>query len=149
MKNAQRPGAFSDFNLLSYFLNFSRFLIQKLIFINYLVISQIFYLIWFFIAEILFEAEYLSVDPYMRPYTVNFPIGSDMIGCQIAKIVESKNEKFPVGKRIRGYYGWRTHTIINPDKWDPPGFLKEKPSLLPDFGDLSPSLGLGGLGMPG
>ncbi|XP_033221911.1 prostaglandin reductase 1-like [Belonocnema kinseyi] len=100
-------------------------------------------------GEILFETEYLSVDPYMRPYAVNFPIGSDMCGCQIAKIIESKHDKFPVGKRIRGYYGWRTHTIFNPDKWNPPGLLKEKPGLLPDLGDLSPSLGLGVLGMTG
>ena len=95
------------------------------------------------------EAEYLSVDPYMRPYSVNYPIGSVMIGGQISKIIESKNPKFPVGKRIRGYYGWRTHTIINPDKWDSSEFLSEKPAVLPDFGDLSPSLGLGVLGMPG
>ena len=102
-----------------------------------------------FIAEILVEAEYLSVDAYVKPYSLNYPIGSVMIGGQVAKIIESKNPKFPVGKRVRGYYGWRTHTIIDPDNWDTSGFLNEVPKVLPDFGDLSSSLALGVLGMPG
>ncbi|XP_033221908.1 prostaglandin reductase 1-like isoform X3 [Belonocnema kinseyi] len=100
-------------------------------------------------GEIFLEAEYFSIDPYMRPYVQNVPLGSVMLGCQIAKIIESKNPKFPVGQRIRGYYGWRTHTIINPDEWKPSRFLNEKPRVLPDFGHLSPSLGLGVLGMTG
>ena len=36
-------------------------------------------------GEILIEAFYLSVDPYMRPYMKNFPVGSLMIGGQGAK----------------------------------------------------------------
>ena len=96
------------------------------------------------------QAEYLSVDPYMRPYSVNVPIGSVMIGGQVAKIIESKNAKFSVGKRVHSYFGWRTHTIIAPDNWKPGGlFQSAKLTWLPDLGDLSPSLGLGVLGMPG
>lgn len=93
------------------------------------------------------EAEFFSVDPYMRPYVRNFPLGITMIGSQVAKIVESKNPAFPVGKRIIGNLGWRTHTIIDPKTED--SFFKQKPYLLPDIGDLPPSLGLGVLGMPG
>lgn len=96
------------------------------------------------------EAEYLSVDPYMRAYTVRLPVGNTMIGSQVAKILESKNPKFPVGKRIVGYLGWRTHTVLNPDA--PAAkeqIIKDKPYVIPDFGDLSPSLALGILGMPG
>lgn len=100
-------------------------------------------------GEVLLEAEYLSVDPYMRAYSTTLPIGSVMLGGQVAKIIESKDPKFPVGKRVRGYFGWRTHTIINPSKWKPSEFLEEKPKVFHDFGDLSPSLGLGVLGMPG
>nr|CAD7201306.1 unnamed protein product [Timema douglasi] len=37
--------------------------------------------------EILAEAVWLSVDPYMRPYSVRLPIGTTMIGSQVAKYV--------------------------------------------------------------
>lgn len=72
-----------------------------------------------------------------------------MIGAQVAKIVESKNPEYPVGKRIVGYLGWRTHTIINPNAKEDKNTLKRDEYILPDIGDLSPSLGLGVLGMPG
>ncbi|KYN03267.1 PREDICTED: prostaglandin reductase 1-like [Cyphomyrmex costatus] len=97
--------------------------------------------------EYLVEAEYFSVDPYMRLYVLNFPLGTTMIGGQVAKIIESKNPTFPVGKRIVGYLGWRTHTIISPNIDN--SFAQQKPYLLPDIGDLPSSLSLGVLGMPG
>ncbi len=40
-----------------------------------------------FFAEFLCEAAWLSVDPYMRPYTKKFALGSSMIGGQVAKCV--------------------------------------------------------------
>ncbi|KYN10150.1 Prostaglandin reductase 1 [Trachymyrmex cornetzi] len=71
----------------------------------------------------------------------NFPRGTTMLGYQVAKIIESKNPDFPVGKKIIGSLGWRTHTIID---------SKTKQSyLLPNIGDLPSSLGLGVLGIPG
>ncbi|XP_043510637.1 prostaglandin reductase 1-like isoform X1 [Frieseomelitta varia] len=99
-------------------------------------------------GEFLVQAEYLSVDPYMRVYTQRYPIGITMIGSQVAKIIESKNTEFPVGERIIGYLGWRTHSIINPysSEYD---FLELKPKLLPDIKDLPPSLHLGILGITG
>lgn len=36
-------------------------------------------------GEILIEAVYLSVDPYMRPYMSRFPLNSLMIGGQVSK----------------------------------------------------------------
>lgn len=36
-------------------------------------------------GEFLAKAEYLSVDPYMRPYMVRYPLGVTMIGGQVAK----------------------------------------------------------------
>lgn len=36
-------------------------------------------------GEILAKAEYLSVDPYMRPYMARYPLGVTMIGGQVAK----------------------------------------------------------------
>lgn len=100
-------------------------------------------------GEFLAEAEYLSVDPYMRPYIQKYPLGIVMIGSQIAKITESKDPNYPVGKRILGYLGWRTHTIVNVNNMPNLEIIRQKPQLLPDIADLSPSLYLGVLGMPG
>ncbi|XP_050079921.1 prostaglandin reductase 1-like [Anopheles maculipalpis] len=95
-------------------------------------------------GEFLAQAEYLSVDPYMRPYMLAYPEGSLMIGGQIARVTQSANEQFPVGANIFGQFGWRTHTVCDPDALE-----KDKPYVLPDFGPLPRSLGLGILGMPG
>ncbi|CAH1977913.1 unnamed protein product [Acanthoscelides obtectus] len=61
-------------------------------------------------------------------------------------IIESRHEKFPVGKYVVGEFGWRTHTISNgkpmlngvPQAW-----------IIPDLGNLPLSIALGALGMPG
>ncbi|XP_066139233.1 prostaglandin reductase 1-like [Euwallacea fornicatus] len=99
-------------------------------------------------GEFLAEAEYLSVDPYMRGYAASFKPGTTIIGGQIALIRESKNPNFPVGKYCFGQFGWRTHTISNglPDTKDN---LKMAQYVLPDLKGLPPSLGLGVLGMTG
>ncbi|EGI64927.1 Prostaglandin reductase 1 [Acromyrmex echinatior] len=97
-------------------------------------------------GEYLAEAEYFSVDPYMRPYVRRYPLGITMLGTQIAKIVESKNPAFPVGKKIVGNMGWRTHTIVNPKFKD--RVFQEHPYLLPDISDLPSSLCLGILVLP-
>ncbi|XP_058817481.1 prostaglandin reductase 1-like [Topomyia yanbarensis] len=95
-------------------------------------------------GEFLAEAKYISVDPYMRPYMMAYPEGSLMIGGQVCKVLDSKNASFPVGASIFGQFGWRTHTVCNPSKQQ-----SDKPYVLPDFGSLPTSLGLGVLGMPG
>ncbi|XP_048507859.1 prostaglandin reductase 1-like isoform X2 [Athalia rosae] len=97
-------------------------------------------------GEYLVQAEYLSVDPYMRPYVYRFPLGTTMIGSQVARIVESKNDKFPVGKLIVGNLGWRSHTIVG-EKSN--SGSNDVPYIIPNFGSLPPSLALGMLGMPG
>ena len=95
------------------------------------------------------QAEYLSVDPYMRPYIQRYPTGITMIGVQLAKIIESKNPDYPVGKLVVGSMGWRTHAIINLNKLEELLPLQTKPYIIPDFGDLPVSLALGVLGRPG
>ncbi|XP_011690434.1 PREDICTED: prostaglandin reductase 1-like [Wasmannia auropunctata] len=99
-------------------------------------------------GEYLVQAEYFSVDPYMRVYVERFPLGTTMIGSQVAKIIESKNPDFPVGKRVVGNLGWRTHTIVN-EKTAKDATFQQSPYILPDIGDLPSSLALGVLGMPG
>lgn len=95
--------------------------------------------------EFIAEAEFLSVDPYMRPYMASYPAGSLMIGGQVAKVTASRNAAYPVGAYVFGNFGWRTHTLVNPDK----GPDDSKPYVLPSFGKHPRSLGVGVLGMPG
>ncbi|XP_019865574.1 prostaglandin reductase 1 [Aethina tumida] len=95
-------------------------------------------------GEFLAEAAYLSVDPYMRAYNKRLKLGTTMIGGQVAKITESKNPNYPVGKYVVGNFGWRTHTVHN----GAPSIEGVAPYVV-DFGKLPPSYGLGVLGMPG
>jgi len=98
-------------------------------------------------GEFLLEAEWLSVDPYMRFYQMRYAVGSTMIGSQVARVTESKNPDYPVGTYVWGHYGWRTHTISNSkvevgDSW------MRLVLKVPNSG-LPRSLYLGVLGMPG
>uniref|UniRef100_A0AAR5PIF0 Prostaglandin reductase 1 n=1 Tax=Dendroctonus ponderosae TaxID=77166 RepID=A0AAR5PIF0_DENPD len=96
-------------------------------------------------GEFLAQALYLSVDPYMRKYANTIPLQSTMVGTQVAKIVDSKNDKFPVGQFVAAPFGWRTFTISNGE----PAARRVPVLLLPDMGDLPLSLAIGVLGMPG
>ncbi|KAI8436929.1 hypothetical protein MSG28_010355 [Choristoneura fumiferana] len=97
--------------------------------------------------EFLAEALYISVDPYQR-IKLGHTIPYDMIGGQIARVIESKNPEYPVSALVMGHFGWRTHTIVHEDNAKSCG---QKPYLyrLPDFGDLPVSLGLGVCGRVG
>ena len=61
--------------------------------------------------------------------------------------MHSKNRDFQVGQKIVGYFGWRTHTVVDPQRHSKD--LLGQITVLPDLGGLSPSLGLGAVGMPG
>ncbi|EAA06257.3 AGAP000414-PA [Anopheles gambiae str. PEST] len=95
--------------------------------------------------EFVAEAVFLSVDPYMRPYMASYPAGTVMIGGQVAKVTASRHPQFPVGATVFGNFGWRTHTLVNPEQ----GAADSRPYVLPPFGAHPASLGLGVLGMPG
>ncbi|XP_053321827.1 prostaglandin reductase 1-like [Spea bombifrons] len=93
-------------------------------------------------GELLLESEFLSVDPYMRPYSkLRLKDGDVMMGSQVARVIESKNPDFPVGGYFVAYAGWTTHFIS-----DGKG-LRALPSNWPE--NLPKSLALGVLGMPG
>uniref|UniRef100_A0A8C5LVL3 Prostaglandin reductase 1 n=1 Tax=Leptobrachium leishanense TaxID=445787 RepID=A0A8C5LVL3_9ANUR len=93
-------------------------------------------------GELLLESVFLSVDPYMRPYSKRMMKPGDvMIGSQVARVVESKNPAFEVGTYHVTNVGWTTHFIS-----DGAGFQslpKEWPENLPR------SLAVGAAGMPG
>ncbi|XP_064639392.1 prostaglandin reductase 1-like [Lineus longissimus] len=96
-------------------------------------------------GEFLAEAVYLTVDPYMKGFAFQHKSGEVMssiyggLANQVARVIESKNENFPVGTLVLNSQGWRTHFVSD-------GTFA---SIEPDFGDLSPSHALGALGMPG
>ena len=62
-------------------------------------------------GEIQVEALYLSVDPYMRVFTTGAT--NTVIGQTVCKVVESKDEKFPVGSTVLCNSGWMTQGCIN------------------------------------
>ncbi|KAJ2949204.1 hypothetical protein O0L34_g6149 [Tuta absoluta] len=98
--------------------------------------------------EFLAEAAYFSVDPYQRMKLSNvFPC--DMIGGQVAKVIESKHKEFKVGTWVMGHFGWRTHTVVNPVEDEKKSGQKPFLYALPDFEDLPVSLGLGVCGRVG
>ncbi|KAJ3585314.1 hypothetical protein NHX12_014035 [Muraenolepis orangiensis] len=93
-------------------------------------------------GEVLLEAVFLSVDPYMRPFSrVHMKEGDIMIGSQVAKVIQSNNPAFAVGSHVVGHCGWRTHTVCDATGLVP--VMEEWPE------DVSLSLALGAIGMPG
>ncbi|XP_038126295.1 prostaglandin reductase 1-like [Cyprinodon tularosa] len=93
-------------------------------------------------GEVLLEAVFLSVDPYMRPFSsIHMKEGDVMIGTQVAKVIQSKNPAFPVGSHVVSRSGWRSHAISDGTDLTP---------LMSDWPlDVSLSLALGNVGMPG
>jgi prostaglandin reductase 1 len=96
-------------------------------------------------GDILTSAEYLSVDPYMRVYVARYKAPFTMIGGQVAKVIESKNSKFPVGSTIFSQNGWRTHKVFNPEEMQSKAF--QDCYIIPKCDGHSNSLGLGVTGM--
>jgi NADPH-dependent curcumin reductase CurA len=65
-------------------------------------------------GEVLVRNVCMSVDPYMRgrmnegkSYIPPFQIGQPMEGGAIGRVVESQDEKLPVGTPVQSFYGWR------------------------------------------
>ncbi|CAF0953438.1 unnamed protein product [Didymodactylos carnosus] len=92
-------------------------------------------------GEVLCEAVYLTVDPYMRMHGSVIGERKTMFGAAVSKVIKTRNGEFPLGTLVLSGSGWRTH-FISKDGKD----LKPIPF---DLGNLSPSVALGVLGMPG
>lgn len=90
--------------------------------------------------EVLLEAVYLTVDPYMRPYSRRHNPPLIMFGEQLSRVIKTKNGKFPLGTLVLSMAGWQSHYISNGDGLDPISF---------DIGSTPLSYTLGVLGMPG
>lgn len=93
-------------------------------------------------GEVLLEAVFLSVDPYMRPFSsFRMKEGDVMIGTQVARVTQSRHSAFPVGSHVVARCGWRTHTVS--DGTDLMPVMAGWPQ------DVPLSLALGTIGMPG
>jgi len=99
-------------------------------------------------GEILAKAEWLSVDPYMRVRSMNtMPVGDQMPGSQVARVLKSRCPEFPEGCRVVGYFGWRDLTVYKVDPNGPRGYTTIYE--LPEMKGLPDSYALGCMGMPG
>jgi NADPH-dependent curcumin reductase CurA len=65
-------------------------------------------------GEVLVQNVCMSVDPYMRgrmnegkSYVPPFEIGKPLEGTAVGRVIESRDEKLPVGKLVLSMYGWR------------------------------------------
>jgi NADPH-dependent curcumin reductase CurA len=98
-------------------------------------------------GEILVEAHYLSLDPYMRgrmrdmrSYAEPLQIGEIIPGETAGVVVESRSERFGVGDTVTAHQGWQTLFAV-------PG---DDASITPVDAHLAPlPAWLGVVGMPG
>ncbi|CAF0705338.1 unnamed protein product [Brachionus calyciflorus] len=89
-------------------------------------------------GEVLCQAVYLSVDPYMRLFPNTE--GSPVIGEQLAEVIKTRNGEFPLATLVLTKAGWQSHFISNGEGLNPIRF---------DLGATPISYTLGALGMPG
>src|SRR3954447_2320646 len=65
-------------------------------------------------GEVLVQNVCMSVDPYMRgrmnegkSYVPQFEIGKPLEGTAVGRVIDSRDEKLPVGTFVLSMYGWR------------------------------------------
>ncbi|MBX3490928.1 NADP-dependent oxidoreductase [Parvibaculum sp.] len=98
--------------------------------------------------ELLIRTEHHSVDPGMRgrlsgdSYTAALPVGETIDSAMVGVVEASNNEKFAVGDRVTGGFGWVSHAISNGR-----GIQKLDPAIY--HGKLRPTAAIGVLGIPG
>ncbi|XP_028178924.1 prostaglandin reductase 1-like isoform X2 [Ostrinia furnacalis] len=98
-------------------------------------------------GEILIKTHWVSVDPYQQAYNYRYPVPYDQFGFQVGVVEDSKDPRFPVGTKVVSHKGWCDYTIANAS------IIGNSPMdrvyKLPDLKGMSPSLGVGAVGMPG
>lgn len=64
-------------------------------------------------------------------------------------MTESKNDSYPVGTQVVGYYGWKSHAVLSSKDMEPGGVGLGGNKLFSENEGISSSTALGVLGMPG
>lgn len=75
-------------------------------------------------GQILLKQTHMSLDPAMKgwmsedrnSYIPPVELGEIMRSSGVAEVVESKNEKFPVGTRVMGMIGWTEYAVSNTER---------------------------------
>jgi hypothetical protein len=75
------------------------------------------------VGQMLLKQTHMSLDPAMRgwmsadtgSYIPPVELGSVMRSSGVAEVVESKNDRFPVGSRVLGMIGWTEYAISKGD----------------------------------
>jgi NADPH-dependent curcumin reductase CurA len=95
--------------------------------------------------EVIVEAQYFSVDPYMRiqqhqrdTYDVPHPLGIVQQGGVVGRVVASASERFAEGDWVYGYNGWQRYAKCH---------ANDLTRLDPEQAPVTTALGV--LGMPG
>ena len=95
--------------------------------------------------QLLLEAQFLSLDPYMRgrmsdarSYAKPVEIGQAMPGETVCRVIASNLAGFAAGDSVRAHTGWRSHALSSAS-----GVFRLDPEAAP----LTTNLGV--LGMPG
>ena len=71
-------------------------------------------------GQILMDALFMSVDPYMRPYVSRLTTPFTMIGMGVYKIRESRDTEYPQGGTVVANIGWvKTGNYISIFKFVP------------------------------
>uniref|UniRef100_A0AAR2K9Q1 Prostaglandin reductase 1 n=1 Tax=Pygocentrus nattereri TaxID=42514 RepID=A0AAR2K9Q1_PYGNA len=100
-------------------------------------------------GEVLLEAIFLSLDPYIRYCSSHLQYNQIQFGLTLFfgfRVLQSKNPAFPVGCYVTAPCGWRTHTVTNGKA----KFSQDMAQVLPDWPKEIPlSLAVSALGMPG
>ena len=96
-------------------------------------------------GEVLVQALYLSVDPYVRgrltgvtTYARGLDLGEVILGGVVGRVVESRDPRFAAGDTVEGMFGWQEYGVL------PAKALRK---IDPAAGPLSTALYV--LGMPG
>ncbi|WP_151529628.1 MULTISPECIES: NADP-dependent oxidoreductase [Corynebacterium] len=97
-------------------------------------------------GQLLLQTLYLSLDPYMRgrmsdaeSYADPIGIGETMVGATVARVLDSRDERFSTGDVVLSYSGWQSHSVVQADHV----------RRLDTSTQLPLSTALGVLGMPG
>lgn len=99
-------------------------------------------------GQVLAQALYFSIDPGMRSrltgdsYSPAMALGDVIESAGIARIAESRNDKFSEGDIVMGAFGWASHLVSNGR-----GLVKLDPSIFQ--GKLCLTAAIGVLGIPG
>jgi NADPH-dependent curcumin reductase CurA len=66
-------------------------------------------------GQVLVEAVYLSVDPYMRQLMDlgGWELGHGLEGRTVGRVIESRTPELPTGTVVFHRHGWSTHAVLN------------------------------------